>query len=113
MQLCNTLRKSEISLYKGDRLDVEFTVSWELGSPVDLSNFNARFSVMGTSIMKDSEHAGQITILVPANMGKLRVAILPADTVALQANYEFTYDAEIYDDSGNVYTFAQGIFVVI
>ena len=112
--LCsNVSNQSDITLYKGDRLDVEFTVNWETGSPVDLSNYDARFTVPGASIVKDSEHAGQITILSPANLGKMRVAILPADTASLTINYEYSYDAEIYDDSGNVYTFAQGIFVVV
>lgn len=111
--LCNIRRQDTIELYKGDTLNVEFTVNWETGSPVDLTFFKARFVVIGTSISKDSANPSEITILTPYDLGQMQVHLLPADTTALTANREYKYDAEIYDVSGNVYTFAQGIFKVI
>ena len=111
--LCNFASQDAITIYKGDSLDVEFTVSYEDGTLVDLTTFNARFVVFETSISKNSTNPAQITILTPATAGKLRVHLVPADTAALPNNHEYTYDAELYDGSGNVYTFAQNTFKVV
>lgn len=113
--LCSNGAAQTIELYRGDSLQVEFDVTWENNEIADLTGYSARFRVLrGSAVIftKDSAHSGEVVFVEPRSSGKFRVVLLPADTAALQLNYDFSFDAEIYDGS-NVYTVAAGVFRVI
>jgi hypothetical protein len=111
--LCSIPVVGEISVYQGDALDVQFTVTWETGNPVDLTNFEARFRVLNTPLLKDSVNVGDITKVAPLTQGILIVHLLTPDTIGLTKGYEYIYKAELYDIQGNVYTFKETTFKVL
>ena len=109
-----SIEDNHIKMFKGDHRDLEVTLSWPDGDPVDLTDAEIRFTVKEK--LKDPQSAAKITKanaaaggsddeikIINAAGGRLDVYLVPADTEDIDpATYQ--WDIEVILSSGKKIT---------